>query len=57
MLKGSEQMEYQEINTIIEEIDKSLEKQISLMTQQLGELKTQIITMEKLITELKTKNA
>jgi prefoldin subunit 5 len=46
-------MDYQEINRILDQIDKSIENQIELVTQQLSELKRQIITVEDLLNQLK----
>ena len=50
-------MEYSELNNILDDIDKSLDKQINLITLQLGELKNQIGSIEELLRNLRNNNA
>lgn len=50
-------MEYSELNNILENIDKSLDKQINLITLQLAELKNQIGSIEELLRNLKNNNS
>lgn len=50
-------MEFEELNSIIENIDKSLDKQITLITEQLAELKCQILHIEKLLNTVRNKNS
>jgi archaellum component FlaC len=48
-------MEYSEINSIMEELDKSIDKQINLISDQINELKSHMATVEKLLEQIKTK--
>ncbi|MEW5818999.1 MAG: hypothetical protein AB1782_02300 [Cyanobacteriota bacterium] len=48
-------MEYDDLGYIIGEIDKSLDKQINLISLQLCELKNQICSIEDLLLKIKLK--
>lgn len=50
-------MEYQEINSIIDEMDKSIDKQINLISLQLSELKEHLSTVEKLLIQIRLSNS
>ena len=50
-------MEYSELNNILDNIDKSLDKQINLITLQLAELKNQIGSIEELLRSLKNNSS
>lgn len=49
-------MEYSELNNILDDIDRSLDKQINLITLQLAELKNQISSIEELLKSLRNNN-
>ncbi|MGD9580696.1 MAG: hypothetical protein AB7V50_04945 [Vampirovibrionia bacterium] len=50
-------MEYNELDNILNNIDKSLDKQINLITLQLAELKNQINSIETLLQKLRSNNS
>lgn len=49
-------MNQNELNSLIKEIDESIDKQISLISIQITELKNHIFTVEKLLKQIKEEN-
>lgn len=47
-------MDYTELNTVLDQIDASINTQIDLVALQLNEVKTQVQNLETLINNIKT---